>query len=45
MTGFPNVPPRLLQRITLDSLAVAIATAFVALVVLGILPRVLSLPA
>jgi hypothetical protein len=40
MTDFSHEPRRLLQRITLDSWAVAIATAFVALVVLGILPRV-----
>jgi hypothetical protein len=40
MTDLPHEPPRLLQRFTFDSWAVAIATAFVALVVLGILPRV-----
>ena len=39
MTDFSH-EPRLLQRITLDSWAVAIATALVVLVVLGILPRV-----
>ena len=42
MTDISHPPSRFLARISLDSWAVAIATAFVALIVLGILPRVIG---
>jgi len=36
----PHHPQRLLARLRLDSWAVAIATALLALILLGILPRI-----
>lgn len=40
MTDYPHEAPRLLARFSLDSWAVAIATAFVVLIIAGVLPRV-----
>jgi hypothetical protein len=40
VTDFPHHPQRLLARLRLDSWAVAIATALLALILLGILPRI-----
>jgi hypothetical protein len=40
VTDFPHDPQRLLARLSLDSWAVAIATALLALILLGILPRI-----
>lgn len=40
MTDFPHDPQRLLTRLSLDDWAVAIATALLALILLGILPRI-----
>jgi hypothetical protein len=40
MSDFPHVPQRFLARFSLDSWAVAIATAFVVLIIVGVLPRV-----
>lgn len=40
MTDFPHQPQRLLARFSLDSWAVAIATALVVLIIAGVLPRV-----
>ena len=40
MTDFPHEPQRFPARFSLDSWAVAIATALVVLIVAGVLPRV-----
>jgi hypothetical protein len=40
MTDFPREPQRLLARLSLDEWAVAIATALLALILLGVLPRI-----
>jgi hypothetical protein len=40
MSDVPHEPQRFLARFSLDSWAVAIATAFLVLIILGILPRV-----
>jgi hypothetical protein len=40
MTDLPHEPQRFLTRFSLDSWAVAIATALVVLIVLGVLPHV-----
>ena len=40
MTDLPHQPQRLLARFSLDSWAVAIATALVVLIIAGVLPRV-----
>lgn len=40
MTEFPPEPQRFLARFSLDGWAVAIATAFVVLIIAGVLPRV-----
>jgi hypothetical protein len=40
VTDFRHDPQRLLARLSLDDWAVAIATALVALILLGILPRI-----
>jgi hypothetical protein len=40
MTEFPHQPQRLLARFSLDSWAVAIASALVVLIIAGVLPRV-----
>jgi hypothetical protein len=40
MTDFPHQPQRFLARFSLDSWAVALATALVVLIIAGILPRV-----
>jgi len=40
VTDFPHDPQRLPARLSLDSWAVAIATALLALILLGILPRI-----
>jgi hypothetical protein len=40
MSDVPREPQRFLARFSLDSWAVAIATAFLVLIILGILPRV-----
>jgi len=40
MTDLPHEPQRLLARFSLDSWAVALATALVVLIIAGVLPRV-----
>jgi hypothetical protein len=40
VTDFPHDPQRLLARWSLDAWAVAITTALLAFILLGILPRV-----
>ena len=40
MTDFPDDPQRLSARLALDDWAVAIATSLLALILLGILPRI-----
>ena len=40
MTDFPNPQPRFQTRISLDSWAVALATALLVLIIAGVLPRV-----
>jgi hypothetical protein len=40
VTDFPHHPQRPLARLSLDGWAVAIATALLALILLGILPRI-----
>jgi hypothetical protein len=40
MTDFPHEPQRFLARFSLDSWAVAIATALLVLIIAGVLPRV-----
>jgi hypothetical protein len=40
MTDVSNNPPRLQERFSLDSWAVAIASALVVLIVLGVLPHI-----
>ena len=39
MTDFPHEPQRFLARFSLDSWAVAIATALLVLIIAGVLPR------
>lgn len=40
MTDFPHDPQRFLARFSLDSWAVAIATALLVLLIAGVLPRI-----
>ncbi len=40
MTDFPHDPQRLPARLSLDDWAIAIATALLAIILLGILPRI-----
>ena len=40
MSDFPHDRPRFLAGVALDGWAAAIATAFLVLIVLGVLPRV-----
>lgn len=40
MTDFPRQPQRFLARFSLDSWAVALATALLVLIIAGVLPRV-----
>jgi hypothetical protein len=40
VTDFPDDPQRLSARLSLDDWAVAIATSLLALILLGILPRI-----
>ncbi len=40
MTDFPHKPQRFRARLSLDSWALAIATAFLVLIIAGVLPRI-----
>jgi len=40
MSDFPHEPRRFLARFSLDSWAVALATALLVLIIAGVLPRV-----
>lgn len=40
MTDFPHEPQRLLARVSLEDWAVAIVSALLALILLGVLPHV-----
>jgi hypothetical protein len=40
MTDLPRDPQRLLARLAVDDWAIAIATALLALILLGLLPRI-----